>query len=185
MPKRKWKHEGIIDRLRQLIEVDKVSFADATETINAEFGTSFTRMALIGQARRKGVKVPPERVNSPKGTRKPRKRGDAGGSFIQFLGTRRARPEPFPVIVDSDIPLEQRKTILELNDETCRWPIGEGASMFFCGAEPLDGKPYCGAHCARAYTNHARGWERPDSSARLRRMNGNLSALGSFDNEAA
>lgn len=54
---------------------------------------------------------------------------------------------------DSDIPLEQRVSLLELGDKTCRWPVGDPAtdSFFFCGAEPIKGRPYCSGHCARAY----------------------------------
>jgi hypothetical protein len=42
--------------------------------------------------------------------------------------------------------------LLELTDDTCRWPVGDpcAADFFFCGAPPLPGKPYCAAHCARA-----------------------------------
>ena len=143
-----WNREGIIDRLRELIEVDKISFADAAEIINAEFRTSFSRMALIGQARRKGVKVPPERINSPAGTRKPRKKDTR-----QFHCTTAKAGKQYPTIVDADIPLAQRRTILELNSGTCKWPVGEPgtADFFFCGGEAVNNGPYCAGHHARAY----------------------------------
>lgn len=44
-------------------------------------------------------------------------------------------------------------TILTVNDRTCKWPIGSPAdrSFHFCGLKPKKGKPYCEAHCRRAY----------------------------------
>jgi GcrA cell cycle regulator len=54
--------------------------------------------------------------------------------------------------IDAGIPLSQRRSFLELTDDTCRWPVGDpcNADFFFCGAQPLPDKPYCAAHCARA-----------------------------------
>jgi len=75
---------------------------------------------------------------------------------------RRARPAP-PLLkakrylkyarLDEQIPLAQRRSLLALGDDNCRWPVGEAGlpSFFFCGAQVLRNKPYCGAHCARAY----------------------------------
>jgi len=56
-------------------------------------------------------------------------------------------------VADAYIPIEQRKTVLELKDEHCRWPVGDPGtpSFFFCGATRTPDKPYCATHCARAY----------------------------------
>jgi len=57
------------------------------------------------------------------------------------------------------------KSLLELTNETCRWPFGEpGTPKFhFCGAQGADlerGMPYCAQHARRAYfTAHV---EAPD-----------------------
>jgi GcrA cell cycle regulator len=54
---------------------------------------------------------------------------------------------------DADIPLAQRRSLLDLSSQTCRWPVGDPDHhevFFFCGAPPLNGKPYCARHCARA-----------------------------------
>lgn len=65
-----------------------------------------------------------------------------------------AKPSPPPPSPQSDwdIPLEQRRTLWELTAKTCRFPVGEGAEMFFCGAEPEPEYPYCLHHCRRAYS---------------------------------
>ncbi len=56
-------------------------------------------------------------------------------------------------LVDADVPVAQRCSLLGLNGKTCRWPVGdpERPGFFFCGAEPLRNKPYCAVHCARGY----------------------------------
>lgn len=61
--------------------------------------------------------------------------------------------EPEPELIENIIPIGQRRTLLELNEETCRWPIGDpaGADFFFCGGKPIAGLPYCGYHSRVAY----------------------------------
>jgi GcrA cell cycle regulator len=64
-----------------------------------------------------------------------------------------ARPYVDEAGVDADIPLSQRRSLLELDSRTCRWPVGDPAQpdFFFCGGAPLRNKPYCAEHHARAY----------------------------------
>jgi len=50
----------------------------------------------------------------------------------------------------------RRKTLLELTNTCCRWPLSRpgGKGFFFCGAADADiegGKPYCDRHMRRAY----------------------------------
>jgi GcrA cell cycle regulator len=63
-----------------------------------------------------------------------------------------AKPYVETVGADARIPRRQRRSLLELNHETCRWPVGDPrfSRFFFCGAQPLRNKPYCAEHCARA-----------------------------------
>ncbi len=54
-----------------------------------------------------------------------------------------------------DIPLEQRKALIDLKNEHCRWPYGEPRKpdFFFCGAPEADfaiGRVYCRFHTRRA-----------------------------------
>ncbi len=55
--------------------------------------------------------------------------------------------------VDANIPLAQRRSLLELTAGACRWPVGDPShpDFFFCGAEALRGELYCATHRARAY----------------------------------
>jgi GcrA cell cycle regulator len=47
----------------------------------------------------------------------------------------------------------QRRTLVELNEATCRWPIGDPSStdFFFCGGKALTSLPYCAHHSRIAY----------------------------------
>jgi GcrA cell cycle regulator len=61
--------------------------------------------------------------------------------------------EPEPVLYDNVIPMGQRRSILELTEATCRWPIGDPSSteFFFCGGQSMAGLPYCPYHSRIAY----------------------------------
>lgn len=70
---------------------------------------------------------------------------------------RKAEPYVEDPLVDAAVPMSQRRAFLELEDRTCRWPIGDPRSpdFLFCGATTREGKPYCAAHWARAYRPRA------------------------------
>jgi GcrA cell cycle regulator len=58
-----------------------------------------------------------------------------------------------PQMQELFIPVEERLTLLQLNEETCKWPIGDPltADFYFCGQHSEEGKPYCDFHSRRAY----------------------------------
>ncbi len=64
-----------------------------------------------------------------------------------------AKPYVDALGVNANIPPAQRRSILDLRNDSCRWPVGDPASadFFFCGADALAGRPYCAEHCTRAY----------------------------------
>lgn len=49
------------------------------------------------------------------------------------------------------------KSIEDIADNQCRWPIGDPKSddFGFCGLERIPGRSYCEGHCARAYESPA------------------------------
>lgn len=63
-------------------------------------------------------------------------------------------PTPETPIEDRLIPVEQRRTLLQLSADVCHWPVGDPREpdFFFCGAPVRSGRPYCGAHCRVAYS---------------------------------
>lgn len=58
-----------------------------------------------------------------------------------------------PQVQELFIPQEQRLSLLQLNEHTCKWPIGDPLSpdFYFCGQHSNEGKPYCEFHSRRAY----------------------------------
>jgi GcrA cell cycle regulator len=58
-----------------------------------------------------------------------------------------------PQIQEIFIPENQRLSLLQLTEQTCKWPIGDPltADFFFCGGHSEEGKPYCEFHSRRAY----------------------------------
>ena len=58
-----------------------------------------------------------------------------------------------PTIEDMAIPADQRRTLLQLNNKNCHWPVGDplSADFFFCGGEAVEDRPYCAGHCKVAY----------------------------------
>jgi GcrA cell cycle regulator len=132
--------------------------------IAAELG-GITRNAVIGKVHRLGLSG---RAKAPSSAaprqRKPRapthvfrtmRAAMRGNTAIatQALSAYEVELEPEPELVENIIPLGQRCSLLELNDEKCHWPIGDPgqADFFFCGGKTVTGLPYCGYHSRVAY----------------------------------
>ena len=58
-----------------------------------------------------------------------------------------------PQVQELYIPEAERLSLLELNEHTCKWPIGDPLTpdFYFCGQHSEEGKPYCEFHSRRAY----------------------------------
>ena len=126
--------------------------------IAGELG-GITRNAVIGKVHRLGLSG---RAKSPSSSaprvRKPRSHmlrvsrpAMRGNTALALSYDLEAELEPEPV--ELVIPLEQRRTLTELNEDTCRWPIGDPSSpdFYFCGGKPSSGLPYCAHHSRVAY----------------------------------
>lgn len=59
-----------------------------------------------------------------------------------------------PAVADTEIPLAQRKTLMQLEAYHCRFPVGEPTEpdFFFCGGTIVDGSPYCAHHTKICFT---------------------------------
>ena len=141
------------ERVEQL----KKLWADglSASQIAAELG-GITRNAVIGKVHRLGLSG---RAKSPSSSvpraRKPRSSGLLRVSRPSMRGNTALAyeydVEPEPELID--IPVEQRKSLLELTDKTCRWPVGDpgGGEFYFCGGETVNELPYCIHHSRIAY----------------------------------
>src|SRR5262249_55787783 len=139
------------------VEMLKKLWADglSASQIAAELG-GITRNAVIGKVHRLGLAG---RAKSPSSTSPRPRKGRAhspllrvprasmrGNTALAHAFEYDVEPEPEPV--DNVIPIGQRRSLLELTEETCRWPIGDpgSADFFFCGGPTLTSLPYCAYH---------------------------------------
>lgn len=58
-----------------------------------------------------------------------------------------------PATQELFVPEDKRLNLLQLSEQTCKWPIGDPLSkdFYFCGGHSLDTGPYCEFHSRRAY----------------------------------
>jgi GcrA cell cycle regulator len=145
------------------VETLKKLWADglSASQIAAELG-GITRNAVIGKVHRLGLsgraKSPSSAAPRPRKARphsqhlmrvsRPSVRGNTALAHSYDLEV-----DSEPELVDNVIPMGQRRTLLELTEETCRWPIGDPghADFFFCGGQSITTLPYCAFHSRVAY----------------------------------
>jgi GcrA cell cycle regulator len=67
---------------------------------------------------------------------------------------------PDPLLVarpKEDAPSAGAVSLMDLTASTCRFPVhGERAPFLFCGAQSVEGCPYCADHCRAAYAGFGR-----------------------------
>ena len=154
------------------VEMLKKLWADglSASQIAAELG-GITRNAVIGKVHRLGLSG---RAKSPSSLAPRQRKARAHPHMLRVQrpamrgNTALAHAyeyemEPEPELLDNIIPMGQRRTILELTEDTCRWPIGDpgSADFFFCGGQTISSLPYC--------THHSRVAYQPANSRRDRR----------------
>lgn len=143
------------------VELLKKLWADglSASQIAAELG-GVTRNAVIGKVHRLGLsgraKSPSAAVPRPRKPRsaphmrisRPAVRGNTALAYSFD-----AEEEPEQRIIENVVPMGQRRTILELNEHTCRWPVGDPGSQefYFCGGNTQAELPYCSYHSRIAY----------------------------------
>ena len=142
------------------VELLKKLWSDglSASQIAAELG-GITRNAVIGKVHRLGLSGRAKSASSaaprPRKSRSPMMRiGRAsirGNTALAHAYEMEA--DAVPELIDNVIPIGQRRTILELNEQTCRWPVGDPGSseFFFCGGNTIAGLPYCAYHSRVAY----------------------------------
>ncbi|MEO1065954.1 MAG: GcrA family cell cycle regulator [Pseudomonadota bacterium] len=125
-----------------------------------------TRNAVIGKVHRLGLSgrgktstsSRPRQPRASQTTSRPRTQtgGTVGNAALKMTPDASPdiapapRPQRFEELV---IPITERANIMQLNENTCRWPIGDPTEdgFHFCGRKADDGVPYCSYHRRIAY----------------------------------
>lgn len=151
----RWSKERV-ERLKKL-------WADgfSGRQIAERLGGGITRNAAIAKAWRLGLEQREATHGSKKhalacklGRKKPKSQSPWRAVEVHGAGAVRGiKSDGFVPPIDMPAPEHQRKTVVTLEKDDCRWPIGDPqhADFHFCGAEKVPGLPYCGQHAARAY----------------------------------
>lgn len=144
-----------------IIEMKKL-FADnlAFSAIAIKLGHGLNRNAVIGKCTRIGLKRnKPNGGNHTNHTAKIERKKER----LHF-----ARSHPIEVYVeeldmtpapaDTEIPIAQRKTVMTIGMDDCRFPVGDPSQdgFFFCGAPKLESTPYCKHHSDRCFVPNTR-----------------------------
>jgi GcrA cell cycle regulator len=112
--------------------------------IALEIGVS--RNAVIGKISRLKLNSGERKRSAGKGESKARPASQQ--SIMRAL-----RADAHSLTEGMPIPDSHRCSLLELTNQTCRWPISNATDVefWFCGNEPIDGLPYCAGHARIAY----------------------------------
>ena len=144
------------------VELLKKLWSDglSASQIAAELG-GITRNAVIGKVHRLGLTGRAKSANSgasrQRKTRAPTQLLRIGRNAIRgntaLAHAYEIEAEAEPELIDNIIPIGQRRTILELTEATCRWPVGDpgAGDFFFCGGNTVGSLPYCAYHARIAY----------------------------------
>ena len=114
----------------------------------AEIIGGISRNAVIGKAHRLNLEA-----------RAPSKQSSSSRSKDNKQVVRR-NPAPMSrkakfqsILLDKNFEAENPKSLEELTEETCKWPIGHPneEKFYFCGRKPESDFPYCKLHVLYAF----------------------------------
>ncbi len=129
--------------------------------IAAELG-GVTRNAVIGKVHRLGLAGRAKSKSPSTRARLPRKRQPSTPRYRANYGTVGATALKQEVVYETEpdtgteeivIPVAQRRSILTINEKTCKWPIGDPGDddFYFCGGDAGEDNAYCKFHARLAF----------------------------------
>jgi len=136
------------------LELLKTSFEAGLSCRQIADDIGVSRNAVIGKLSRLNLTREEEgHLRRPPRKRAPKEARARTGARLQHQILEALYGEPQPAADDEPIHNGHCCSLLELNEERCRWPISTpGAADFcFCGNTPLAGLPYCAGHTRLAY----------------------------------
>ncbi len=115
----------------------------------AEALGSTTRNAVIGKAHRLNLEArAPSKQSSSSKSKETRQ------NLRQRNSAPMSRKAKFQsILLDKNFEPENPRSLEELDDKTCRWPIGhpDEKDFYFCGRNPEKDFPYCKLHILYAF----------------------------------
>ena len=137
-----WTEEKI-KKLRELWSKGK------TASQIAEILGDTTRNAVIGKAHRLNLEARAPSKNTSSGQREVNKNKNFKKSSQPM--SRKARFQS--ILLDKNFEPENPKSLEELTEDTCKWPIGHPneEKFYFCGRKPEQDFPYCKLHIIYAF----------------------------------
>ena len=114
----------------------------------AEIIGGISRNAVIGKAHRLNLSA------KIKNRSQTYKKIDESTSFDQNEKQKRGRKNRFKsLIIEKDFEPENPKQLEELDENSCKWPIGhpDEKTFYFCGRSSLKDFSYCKLHLLYAY----------------------------------
>lgn len=128
-------------------------------TRNAVIG-KVHRLNLSGRAKPAATQARPRKTRQPTAAPPVHRATSAARPMVQGNTALKMQPSAAPrraqvqvPIEDLVVPISLKVSLLALNDQMCKWPIGDpGADGFhFCGHRSFNGLPYCEYHSRLAY----------------------------------
>ncbi|MEM7226324.1 MAG: GcrA family cell cycle regulator [Pseudomonadota bacterium] len=117
-----------------------------------------TKNAVVGKAHRLKLAARPSPIKT--GGAQPRRRRPVPVPRTMSQAVVQEAPRP---AVEATPPPPPRPVVRRTRQRSgkgpsCLWPIGDPShpDFHFCGADAVEGKPYCEEHCARAYITRTR-----------------------------
>ena len=120
-----------------------------------------TRCAVIGKVHRLGLSGRSPRTGRSAAINQHQHNGWKTKPTAKFPSpTIKIAAEPWVPAAEPFVPLEERKSLLNLQDKDCRWPFGDGP-FSFCGRAKEPGLSYCRPHAQIAAAPPSRATPRP------------------------
>ena len=116
--------------------------------ISEKMGAGFTRNSIIGKASRLGLSA---KIKTRKATSNSNLENNLEANYIKAKRGRRSKFKS--LIIEKDFEPENPKQLEELDENSCKWPIGHPneKSFYFCGRSSLKDFSYCKLHLLYAY----------------------------------
>lgn len=142
------------------VEILKKLWQDglSASQIAAELG-GVTRNAVIGKVHRLGLSGRGQPTSSIKRQRRTHASGVRRTRTVTVGNL--ALKQSVEVLPETElqprrnvvVPIPKKLSILQLTEQTCKWPIGDPSveDFHFCGHDSLENLPYCEYHSGVAY----------------------------------